>query len=243
MKKDVAKRQNILNQLEHHPELDAEIIEACEGRKLQEDELKRLGYPVFKNKYGDFGTLPAFGCSVSHLSVYDKIIENGDDVALVLEDDVILSSELTKELSPIYEFMRQTNQPMVILLTPDFIYNIKEQSKHISEKFRIVNLVAGYMATGYLLNGEGARLLSEKLRPIRHVADDWKSFKSYGLNVFGVTPHLVSYSGELGEIGQSQRPKDEPILLRLRHLLGRTKAHCFEILRHLKGYRRSKRIW
>lgn len=243
MKKDAVKRDSILNQLKNHPIIEAELIEACEGKKLRESDLNKLGYNFFKEKYRSFGTLPAFGCAVSHISVYDKIISNGDQFALVLEDDVLLGKDLSQAIPYIKDFLENTTEPIAVLLTPDFIYNLKDEVILQFNKHRIVNFVTGYMTTGYIINNSAARLLSENLRPIKHVADDWNAFKRYGLKVFGIVPHLVSYSGELGEIGLSQRPHKEPIAKQLRHALGRIKARVFELIKYLKGFRRSKKLW
>lgn len=243
MKKDIVKRDNILSQLKHHPELDAHIIEACEGKKLEESELERLGYKGFKAKYGDFGTLPAFGCSVSHFSVYNRMVSNNEQLALILEDDVILGNDIANVMPALINVIASADAPIAILLTPDFIYQSKNEPVAVCGDYKVVSCCRGYMTTGYIVNFAAAKLLTSKLIPIRHVADDWSAFKKMGLNVYGVVPHLVSYSGELGEIGRSQRGKREPIHTQIRHVFGRAKAKIHEISCYFKGYRRSKRLW
>ena len=243
MKKDILKRQNILSQLEKQPALDFEIVEACEGKLLAETDLKELGYPIFKEKYKQMGTLPAFGCSISHYSVYNRIVDNNLDYALILEDDAILSPELSENLKQIEIYLKELSDPAIILLTPDFIYSIKETPLLLFDKFKLMSLWQGYMATGYIVNKFAALLLKDRLFPIRYFADEWGVFKKFGLKIQGVIPHLVSYSGELGEIGTSQLRQDESIFIRFRHFLGRLKAKLYEVNRERDGYRRSKRIW
>lgn len=243
MEKDILKRQNILSQLEKQPTLDFEIIKACEGRLLDETTLKEWGYPLFKEKYKQMGTLPAFGCAISHYSVYNKVVDNNLDFALILEDDAILSQELSKNLKQIEIYLAQVRDPAIILLTPDFIYSINEKPLFLFDQFKLMSLWQGYMSTGYIVNKSAALLLKDRLFPIRYFADEWGVFKKLGLKIQGVIPHLISYSGELGEIGTSQLRQDESIFIRFRHFLGRLKAKLYEVNRERDGYRRSKRIW
>ena len=64
-----------------------------------------------------------------------------------------------------------------------------------------------------------------------------------GLSLYGVVPHMVSYSGELGEIGMSQIGQKKTILNKIHFFLGGIKAKTEYMLQSLKGYRISKRLW
>lgn len=244
MAKDVAKRTIIERQLQSHPELDYQIFEAVEGRKLTDFELMQLGYPEFKNKYRDFGTLPAFGCSVSHYNLYKRIVSECDEVAMILEDDAIIPLNLSLEITVIEEFFRnKKNVPVVVLLTPDFIYKKKNLCRLGNSYLGLTEISYGYMTSGYIVNNMGARLLSNSLFPIRYIADEWSEFKKMGLNLYGVVPHLVSFPEDLGEIGQSQLVKKESFIRKSRHVLGRFKGRIYEMISYAKGYRKSCRKW
>lgn len=242
MEKDIEKKTQILSQLDH-TSLNYEIFKACEGRKLTDIQLKELGYDLFILQNGKrAGSLPAFGCSVSHYSIYKKMSSEKIEYALILEDDSILSEKLEDSIKQISSLIADTEDPTVILLTPEFRYHNKSKIIQINE-FSICCVTGGYMTTGYLINLAGARLLAERLYPIRYVADAWSDFIKMGLKVYGITPHLVSYSGLLGEIGLSIRPDDEPLMLKLRHYAGRFKALITNAIAYLRGYRKSKRTW
>lgn len=242
MAKDVAKREQILAQLKDFPKGDVEIFEACEGRKLTEPELQYLGYLKFKQKYGAFGTLPAFGCSISHYSLYKKIA-GGNDAALILEDDAILSENLYAKLQALHEYINTLHTAAIILLTPEFIYNKKDLFTIGNNTIQVAKVKSGCMTTGYIINAEAAKLLSTKLFPIRYLADEWGEFVKMGLSLYGVVPHIVSYSREFGEIGMSQIGQNKSLLTTVHFFLGGIKAKVVYMLKRLKGYRISKRLW
>lgn len=242
MAKDTAKRATIEAQLEKYPELDYEIFPAVEGAKLSGEKLIEYGYEAFLNKYVSFGTLPAFGCSISHYLLYKKIIADNLDIALIIEDDAILSQQLKIKLPLIKDYINSFECPVIVLLTPEFFYKKKEKTT-IDNAISITKVSHGYMSSGYIINREAALLLSTKLFPIKYLADEWGEFIKMGINLYGTIPHLISYPDGLGEIGKSQHYKKENWLLRLRHIAGRLKWRLQYTLRYLNGYRKSKRIW
>lgn len=242
MAKDVAKREQILSQLKDFPKGDVEIFEACEGRKLTDPELQYFGYLKFKQKYGAFGTLPAFGCSISHFSVYKKVAAE-NDAALILEDDAILSDNLYLKLPILHEYINSLHTAAAILLTPEFIYNKKDLFTIGNNTIQVAKVKSGCMTTGYIINAEAAKLFSAELFPIRYLADEWREFIKMGLSLYGVVPHMVSYSGELGEIGMSQIGHKKTILNKIHFFLGGIKAKAEYMLQSLKGYHISKRLW
>lgn len=247
MEKDFEKRKSISLQLKKTKLLDWHIISACEGKRLSSEELKSYGFESFKTKYGSFGTLPAFGCSISHWQLYKKIVEENISVALILEDDALICEDTEKVASDIAQWLNTKSLPIAILLTPDFIFHNKSkailQSASNKVEYVLRNITTGYMTSGYMLNLAAAKLLAEKLFPINYIADCWSDFHKFGLHLMGVGPHVVSYSGELGEIGRSQHSENEPMILRIRHKLGRLKAQINGLVKYAKGYRKSEKKW
>lgn len=246
MEKDVDKRNAITAYLSSTPELEWSFFSACEGRSLSEEALKTYGYPYFKSKYGRFGTLPAFGCAVSHYNIYKQASETETLPICILEDDAILKSTSGSVILSVARWLSENEEPAAVLLTPDFRYDISSDRKFISgsrDKFYIYPTVNAYMTSGYLLNRGGYNELAKHLFPIHHVADDWMAFAEFGIKVYGIVPHIISYPDGMGEIGRSQRPVNEPILLILRHIAGRLKARIYGMIEYAKGIRRSKKQW
>lgn len=102
MESSVERRESIKAQFQHIG-LDYEFFAATDGRKLTEEEQAkcktedrvelplRLGRKVIvTNKL-----VPAeIGCAMSHLRLYQHILDLGLERALILEDDVVLHSEV-----------------------------------------------------------------------------------------------------------------------------------------------------
>ena len=71
--------------------LDYEFVTAVDGRDLDLND-RAIIAPEFLAK-NDFPAGSA-GCALSHLHVYQRIIADGLDEALILEDDVTLPADL-----------------------------------------------------------------------------------------------------------------------------------------------------
>jgi glycosyl transferase family 25 len=73
--------------------LDYEFVTAVDGYKLDLHDHATITPSFLANARCVAGTA---GCALSHLNVYRKIIDDGLDMALVLEDDVILPADLSR---------------------------------------------------------------------------------------------------------------------------------------------------
>lgn len=239
MEKDTHKRELITKQLAQHPELDWQIWKAVEGRKLSEQEQTELILPEFKQRYGKSATLPAAGCSLSHASIYKDMLDIDVPYAMIIEDDAILAKSLKME-SFIPLLSREV--PTAILLTPDFRYKKSDKYLQIGES-SVYCLDNGLMTSGYLINNAAAKLLSDNLMPIKYLADAWADFVNMGLHLYGVTPHLVSFPDELGEIGLSQRQQYNHSHLSVRRFLGYAHWKMYNWYLWIKGYRRASKLW
>lgn len=239
MLKDVGKRQKIEYQLKGHPELDSQIWVAIEGKKLTFEQQKESISPLFKESYGKSASLPAAGCSLSHIAVYRDIIRNNIRYALILEDDAILGDNLFLD-STIQ--LLDSDSPVAVLLTPEFWYHKKGIVTKADETHAIYSVNAAYMTSGYLINQAGASLLLKYLYPIKYTADAWEKFRSFGLQLFGIVPHVVSFPDEIGEIGAASNAPLTP-MAKLRSKLILMVLKLFWIPKYISGARKSKIRW
>lgn len=239
MEKDTQKRVLIESQLAKHPELDYQIWRAVEGKKLSQEEQKQMVLPEFYERYGRNATLPAVGCTLSHIGIYRDMISNKRQYALVLEDDAILSSDL--KIDYICE-MLETEDPVVILLTPEFWYHRKAEKVEVDSKYSIYRLKDGYMTSGYAINIAAAKLLLPKIFPVQFTADAWSTFIRFGIKLYGIVPHLISYPDGYGEIGMSQHG-DKTTYEKMRLLVVYIYIRYLWAIRYLKGYRKSQKKW
>lgn len=239
MEKDVQKLKQVSEQFPFYPDIDFRIWKACEGKRLTEEQKKELISPTFYTRYGSKATLPAVGCSLSHVQIYQNIVEQQLPYAMIIEDDAILAKSLKME-SFIPLLSREV--PTAILLTPDFRYKKSDKYLQIGES-SVYCLDNGLMTSGYLINNAAAKLLSDNLMPIKYLADAWADFVNMGLHLYGVTPHLVSFPDELGEIGLSQRQQYNHSHLSVRRFLGYAHWKMYNWYLWIKGYRRASKLW
>jgi len=244
MAKDVAKKAQISAALTKQNNLDTEFFIAYEGRKMPPNEIAALAdFDSFKAKYGTQATLPALGCSLSHWKLYNNIANSNFEFALILEDDAWLSELLSLKIQQIIPHLPQ-DKPWAVLLTPGFWYDKQNLITHTDDNHRLFKINSGYMTSGYLINRSGAQLLAEKLTPVRYIADAWGDFVDMGLNLYGIVPHIISFSGERGEIGLSQLANQRKnFLLRICYPLAVLKGRLSHLRQYCYGLRYSDKIW
>ncbi|MBQ0425162.1 glycosyltransferase family 25 protein, partial [Proteus mirabilis] len=93
LEKDIERKASIKAQLDAL-NLDYQFISAVYGKALSQEEIAQLSPDFEKTRL----TLPELGCALSHLKVYREIIKNNDEIALILEDDVRINSDLIELL-------------------------------------------------------------------------------------------------------------------------------------------------
>lgn len=239
MLKDTVKRATIETQLSSHPELDYKIWEAVEGRKLSVDEQREIVLPEFFTRYGRNATLPAVGCSLSHIGIYKDIIKSNTKYALILEDDAILSNNLY--IDSIVSLLDQ-DKPVAILLTPEFWYRKENKVKDIDSAHKCYFITDGYMTSGYMINKAACELLVPNIYPVKYTADAWGDFVKMGINLYGIVPHVISYPDGCGEIGLSQRVH-KTMYEKARAILVKIYIKYLNARSYLKGNRKSRKLW
>lgn len=239
MEKDTHKRAQIEAQLAQHPELDYQIWKAVEGRKLSVEEQKKMILPQFKQRYGKSASLPAAGCSLSHLGIYKHMAENDLKYALVLEDDARLSSDMKLEACA---NIIDTEEPSAILMTSDFWYMKESLIKKVDEKHSIYQLYDGFMTSGYMINKAGAELLYRLNMPVQYTADAWSFFIENGLKLYGIVPHVISFPDGCGEIGLAG---NTPLTTwgKIRWQLIKVYLYVKWSYKYVKGHRMSRKLW
>lgn len=238
MLKDVKKKEEMLEIMKSHPELDFQIWEAVEGKRLTTAQQFEMILPTFKERYGKNASLPAAGCSLSHIGIYKDIVENNIPHALILEDDARLKSNLHIE---ILAKLLDSKEPIAILLTPEFFY-FKSSVSNIDNDVALYSVYDGYMTSGYMINKAGAKLLLDNIYPVQYVADAWEIFKSFGLVIFGMVPHVISYPDGVGEIGAECNRDNNPYKLIRTNII----KCIFKLLffkDYIRGCRKSKKKW
>lgn len=108
LKESVERRIKMENQLKKL-KLKYEFIDAVDGRKMSEQQKKSITQEV------NYAFLPGeIGCALSHQKIYQRMLDESTDVALILEDDVILNADINEIIKKI---PIKVDVPTVILLS------------------------------------------------------------------------------------------------------------------------------
>lgn len=188
LEKDVERKASIKAQLDVL-NLDYEFIKAVYGKDLTPEEIGRLSPDFEKTRL----SLSELGCSLSHLYIYNKIIENSDNVALILEDDI----KVNEDIIEIIEYISKHNDPkkaeVIILGTVnEYIDSFK---KRINEKYSIAMAIDSSGTYSYCVNNLAAKSLIHFLQPVWLAADEWKLIREKNVvSLKAITPSPVSFT-------------------------------------------------
>lgn len=181
--------------------IDFEFIKAVDGATLTDEFLQTaLNFeeiakrPYLKRK-------GAYGCALSHYSIYCKIVSENIPYALVLEDDVILEPNFksildtaaTKLLANDVVLLFAQNNYMPIVFS-DLDTEVLPHNHSIVYPMEPWALGS---AAGYIITNEAAKGLMQYVFPVREPADAWVAFykdKAIG-NIRCITPFAVKPAG------------------------------------------------
>ena len=152
---------------------DYEVVTSIDGRDLDLDDPNLIS-PTFRTSIN----LPvgSAGAALSHLAVYRKIIEDGHDMALVLEDDIILPSDLNAVVDAVGKELVAAE---VALLSVDSQTPLKVSTEGAvplpSSRFLAlpVNVSQPLSGAAYVITREACERMVERNLPLRTVADAW----------------------------------------------------------------------
>ena len=190
------RRSRILKRLSSCPALGPEIVEAVDGRLLSPEALKTnvADSRVLFRHFREHSLTPGeIGCALSHLRCLGRMVEREDPVALVLEDDVLLSDEFETAVVGASAFLEELTKPAVVLLSART--HVYGASRRLSDRLSVRRAFTGVGAYAYLVNRSAARrILSESL-PLVAPFDHWFWHSRHGVRLFSVIPHPASFSG------------------------------------------------
>lgn len=150
--------------------IDAEFFPAVDGRLLPEDEVKRVSDRRWFRRYvGREMTRSDMGCSLSHIYLYRKMVDENITCALILEDDAWLTPSLVPLLNELEQDIAKLPCDVVLLsecrTVPVTIWR---------RGYYFMSPVAYALFThAYVVSLRGARLLMNSLFPVALPADAW----------------------------------------------------------------------
>lgn len=188
LERSIERKAYMKTQCEKLSFLDAEFVKAVDGRSMSMDEQAcSFDKRGFKKRYSIEVRPGEIGCTLSHQKCYKKILEEDVPYVLILEDDILLPKDITKEMQVIEEVMDDAkDKPMIILLSGWYWYG---KSYPLLEGYKLVNVFDAFLTHSYIINQAAAKLLIEE-RPFI-TADDWRYIRRKGVKLQAVLPHLI----------------------------------------------------
>lgn len=192
LEKSTLRKQYMQDLLSGFGFLDIGFIKAVDGRVLSDEERSKLfDYNKSMSMYGRGLNAGEVGCALSHRLSYRKILENGDEYALVLEDDIVLVRDLNSLDLNLIDSTMKVDKPRVMMLSGDYWYY---------RKGCITRLFSAVGAYAYIINRAGARKMLS-VDPACCLADDWQYFKRKGLKLYAVYPYMIDANTKMDILG------------------------------------------
>ena len=178
--RSVDRRAHIIAEL-RKTGLDYEIMTAVDGRDLDLHDPALIDSSLFAKSSFPAGTA---GCALSHLHAYQKIIADGLDEALILEDDVTLPADLGNLADAVARHMTGAEVALLNYGSPDVCkmsrHGVVElpSARQLALPIDISHLVN---AAAYVITREACERMRESVLPLRANADDWQFFYKEGI--------------------------------------------------------------
>ncbi|MCK3658983.1 Lsg locus protein 4 [Pasteurellaceae bacterium Pebbles2] len=216
LEKDVVRRELFFSQADT---ADFEVFNAINTMNLAQEELaNHFNFSAFKQAYGRDVTKGEIGCTLSHLSVYELIVNDQtiaeNDYALVCEDDALfaenfqqnltalLAQNLTSDIILVGQSKIETFNDQELNLTYPSTFkfwqkNIENTPYYYSYPYK--NYFAGTVA--YLIKKSACRQFLNQMQQKQAtfwLADDFILFGQWGLDILIVRPLMVIENPKLG---------------------------------------------
>lgn len=188
LKTSESRREYILKEVKWFLCMDAELVEAVDGRLLSPAEKEeRFDTDRFAFRYGEYPFPGEIGCALSHWECFRKLVESAEEVALVLEDDVVFTRrERVEETIKMCANILKEKENGIISLS--FPYRIGSFGKRLVYDYFLYRVWKGFGMQAYLIH----RATAEKLLCVKPSvrADDYLYMNLIGIKMYGVLPWM-----------------------------------------------------
>ncbi|KAL0101480.1 hypothetical protein PUN28_018958 [Cardiocondyla obscurior] len=220
-------RRNRMLSLFQELGIQAEIIDAVDGRTLNESFLKKLGVTPMSEYSDPYHkrpmTMGEIGCFLSHYNVWQTVLKNNYKSIMVLEDDVRFEPFFRQKIINVLAELSDLG------IKWDLVYlgrkRLAKSESFVERSKLLVRAEYSYWTLGYVLSKSGAKKLIEamplkKLIPVdeflpilsnTHPEKQWAAqFPVRDLIILSANPLLIyptHYTGEDGHISDTEDSK------------------------------------
>ncbi len=199
------RRSRMIKELELLALTDFEFISAVNGKNLHPKEIqKNYDNTRALDITGREFTQGEIGCALSHQKAYATLLKSNNKYALILEDDIDLSSDTPEILQNAGEWLN-SSQPRILLLTSLKGFCTKPSSI-LAKHYKMVDVKKAWWGMGYLINRAAAEQLISVNRKIWLMADDWSEYKrNSNITIKGLDPWVIQPAVALASILEEDR--------------------------------------
>jgi glycosyl transferase family 25 len=173
------RRAHITSEL-RKTKVDYEIITGVDGGDLDLNDRATIDPSLFTRSSWPAGMA---GCALSHLRIYQKMVADGLDTALVLEDDVTLPPDLGSLADALAGRLAGAELVLLNYDSKDTCKMSREGAVELPSSRRLVlpiDVRQPGSSAAYLITQEAAKRMSESVLPVRVSPDDWWFFYREG---------------------------------------------------------------
>ena len=188
--KDASERKRYMESVLHPYAhfLDIEFIEAVDGRKFTDEDINKLWDE--KATYKTYGRTMGggeIGCALSHRKCYEALLKTEEEMALIVEDDLMWRTTDIEEVIRKATPFLQTEQATIVLLSGDYWFTSKQKIK--GSPWELARIREAVCTQAYIVNRHAA----QRMLAMRHqfLADDWFHIKKQGIKLLGIYPHIA----------------------------------------------------
>lgn len=198
--------------------LTATRFSAVYGKALSTEEIA-VHYDEQANKarFRRPLSLGEIGCYLSHRTLWQRMVDNQIENAVIIEDDICVDPQLANILVKIPQLK---NWDMIKLATRRGCAG--EDKLDIGDGYSLVNYrTVPNCTTGYAVSLEGAKKLLGRKKIFRPADVDLQFYPELNLRLFGATPYRLSpdksIESEINKIGGGSRKHGTTLLRNLRY--------------------------
>lgn len=195
--------------------LKFEFFDAVYGKELSLEELNHIDFEFYQEKYNTKKplTLGEVGCAISHVKLYEHIVRNNIEQAIILEDDAIVSLYFEQIVNDVINKVPSRRE---IIFLDHGKASVFPVMRNLSERYRLARYRIPSKnskrfisrTTAYLITFEGAQKLLKFAYPIRMPSDYLTgSLQMTGIHAYGVEPACV-FGDIFSEIDQIESRHD-----------------------------------
>jgi glycosyl transferase family 25 len=205
------------------------------------DKLELTSTAIAKN-HDSKRTVDSFGrdfsrgelaSTLNHLLSYKKFLASENDIAIIMEDDAdFIADEFIFVINKLSKIIN-IHKPQVHLLTPVISY-LNNNSKDLSEDYKVVKVIQSWDSSGYVINREAAQRMINANTKSWIIADDWVRYKRQAkIDIFSVIPSIINQNLNVFDSKLMSARNKATKSRSLKYILSRL---CYKIMSDIKKY-------